>query len=118
MLLEDALMMIAENYAKYSHRRQTEQPPNSTVTSVAESSSSLQPTSITAASFGTIPERLQPDKVTRRLIGLLSADCELTHAELEQIVSYLQFRQKVLVVTKGLSPDSSRDTGYWSWHQS
>jgi len=117
MLLEDAVSMIARSFANYRRCRQTKQPSSSVVrsASVAESPSLLPPSgqcsSITTPSLSTVAERLQPDKATRRLIGLLSADCELTYNELDQIISYLQFRQKVLVSTKGLSLNSVHDTG-------
>jgi len=113
MLLEDAVAMISRSFDNYRRSQQTK--PSSDIVarsaSVAAPSSlppSIeQPARVTMSSLGTIAERLQPDKATRRLIGLLSADCELTHSELEQIMSYLQFRQKVLVTTKALSSSSS-----------
>jgi len=109
--------MIARSYAIYCRNRQTKQLSNSdAVRSSLESqpfpAASAQPSSTTtASSLTSIAERLQPDKATRRLIGLLSADCELTFDELEQIISYLKLRQKVIVSTKGLSTNRSPDAG-------
>jgi len=96
MLLEDAVSMIEQSFAKCS--RQTKLSSNSTIPA-AELSSSSQSASVTLPSLSTVAERLQPDKVTRRLIGLLSADCELTYSELEHIISYLRLRQKALIST-------------------
>jgi len=80
MLLEDAVVMIAKSYADYTHRRQS--------TAVSAPA---------APTLSIVSERLRPDAATRRLIGLLSADCELTNSELEHIITYLKFRQTALV---------------------
>ena len=109
MLLEDAVAMIVKNFDNYCHRL-TKRLPNSIF---AESRSPSLPvsTTVTMPSLRTVPEHLQPDTVTRRLIGLLSADCELTYSELEHIISYLKSRQKALVSTAALSSDSGFDSG-------
>lgn len=108
MLIEDAIEMIARSFADYCRCRETKQSSDSTVQPVtaAALSASLpvanaHSTSVTIPTLIAVPERLQPDTVTRRLIGLLSADCELTHNELEHIISYLRLRQKALVSTSG-----------------
>jgi len=113
MLMDDALSMLAESFSVYSRCQHTKQSSETSVksVSVAESSSlpvpSAQPTPIALPSLTVVAERLRPDAATRRLIGLLSADCELTHGELDHIISYLKFRQTALVSTKASSPDSS-----------
>jgi len=107
MLIEDAVEMIARSFADYCRHRQTKQSFDSTVKpiSAAKLSPSLPiasapSTSVTMPTLIAVSEHLQPDTVTRRLIGLLSADCELTYSELEHIISYLRLRQNALVSTK------------------
>jgi len=95
MLLEDAVAMITQSYAEYCQRRQTKQSSVNSM-SVAEPLSRAQPGS-TSSSLSLVPEQLRPDTTTRRLIGLLSADCQLTYTELEHVISYLKLRQKVLL---------------------
>jgi len=111
MLIKDAVEMIARSYASYCRHHQTKQSSSNAVRSASESAPSPAPSTATTSSLTTISERLQPDKATRRLIGLLSADCELTFDELERIISYLKFRQKVIVSTKGLLVNRSPDAG-------
>jgi len=108
ILIEDAVEMIARSFADYCRCRQTKQSSDSTVQSVSaaalspsRASASAQSTPVTIPTLIAVAEHLQPDTVTRRLIGLLSADCELTHNELEHIISYLRLRQKALVSTSG-----------------
>ena len=104
--------MLAKSFAAYSQSRQAKPSSDSVVKSGSTSGCSplqvpsAQSTSSALPSLGIVAERLRPDAATRRLIGLLSADCELTHSELEHIISYLKFRQTALV-SRALSPDSS-----------
>jgi len=111
MLLDDAVVMLTKSFAEYS-RGETKQSHESSLKPASAASSLAVPSAPSTAvvaipSLGVVAERLRPDAATRRLIGLLSADCELTHGELEHIISYLKFRQTALVSRRALSPDSS-----------
>jgi len=116
MLIDDAVVMLTKSFMSYSHSRETKESSEScsvTVKSVPAGGSSSLPApkapSIPTAipSLGVVAEHLRPDAATRRLIGLLSADCELTNGELEHIISYLKFRQTALVSGRDPLPDSS-----------
>jgi len=100
MLIEDAVAMISQKFAEYRRGRR-DRSPSSAVKSKPAADSSSVPTpsaqsSAAVPSLSTVAEHLKPDTVTRRLIGLLSADCELTNSELEHLISYLKLRQKGL----------------------
>jgi len=109
MLIDDALVMLAKSFAEYNHGRQTKSDSSAVkFVSAGGPAPSAQSTSSGAVpSLDIVAERLRPDAATRRLLGLLSADCELTHSELEHLVSYLKFRQTALVSRRASSPDSS-----------
>jgi len=116
MLIDDAVVMLTKSFANYSHSQETKQSSDSSVSvkslpaaggSVSLPTPTAHSTPVTVPTLGIVAEHLRPDAATRRLMGLLSADCDLTYSELEHIISYLKFRQTALVGGQTSSPDSS-----------